>query len=100
MELGDLAGLEVLLLSTNRLTWPIPARLGQLGNLLRLYLDNNDLSGSIPPEFGQLRELELLAVAGNSRLAVRGETASRGAEYDLGKVSADSRADGAGAAFG
>ena len=65
LELGDLAGLQVLALEENRLTGPIPAELGRLTNLRRLYMFSNELSGPIPPELGNLATLYELGLSDN-----------------------------------
>ena len=62
-ELGDLAGLEHLILEGNPLTGPIPPALGELANLTRLDLSNTRLTGSIPPELGSLTNLRTLQIS-------------------------------------
>ena len=59
-ELGNLAKLEVLDLSSNDLTGIIPPELGNLAILEVLDLTGNDLTGSIPPELGNLANLRIL----------------------------------------
>ena len=56
-ELGGLASLEVLWLSSNNLTGEIPSELGGLANLRELHLRSNELTGEIPPELGGLANL-------------------------------------------
>ena len=56
-ELGSLANLEVLNLSTNDLSGPIPPELGNLSNLTVLRLGKNYLTSPIPPELGNLHKL-------------------------------------------
>ena len=63
--LGELAGLQRLLLDGNSLSGPIPPQLGRLRQLVTLNLSGNRLSGPIPAELGQLRQLELLYLGGN-----------------------------------
>lgn len=47
-SLGDLASLQWLLLSDNRLTGPLPASLGQLPHLRGVFLADNALAGPVP----------------------------------------------------
>ena len=47
-EIGDLSGLEVLVLANSGLTGPIPAELGKLSSLEELDLTGNQLTGPIP----------------------------------------------------
>ena len=65
-ELGDLANLEVLVLSFNTLSGAIPPELGELSNLWSLQLTANALSGAIPPELGGLSNLLRLDLTGNA----------------------------------
>ena len=51
-ELGNLAALRHLALSSNELSGWIPAELGNLASLRDLHLDDNYLYGPIPPELG------------------------------------------------
>ncbi|VEN75408.1 exported hypothetical protein [Candidatus Desulfarcum epimagneticum] len=64
-DLGNLAGLEELDLSGNRLTGAIPKELGRLTRLKYLRLSENRLTGPIPPELGNLAGLESLDIPGN-----------------------------------
>ena len=64
-ELGDLAGLQRLLLFENRLTGRIPAELGMLAELRSLDLSDNRLSGSIPSRLGVLDNLVAVDLSGN-----------------------------------
>ena len=64
-ELGNLASLESLHLSSNDLSGPIPAELGGLANLQDLNLGRNQLSGPIPAELGGLANLERLSLENN-----------------------------------
>ena len=57
--------MEVLYLSSNELTGPIPPALGATGSLRHLDLALNELTGPIPPELGQLSSLTLLYLGGN-----------------------------------
>ena len=56
-EIGQLTGLEQLVLQFNNLTGPIPKEIGYLTNLAFLELPNNKLTGQIPPEIGNLDKL-------------------------------------------
>ena len=49
-ELSRLTNLQLLELSCNDLTGPIPSEFIRLGNLSQLYLDGNHLTGTVPPE--------------------------------------------------
>lgn len=53
-ELGNLSGLAVLNLSNNGVSGPIPPELGNLPVLRELVLYDNLLNGTIPPELGNL----------------------------------------------
>ncbi len=64
-ELGQLANLEMLGLSSYELTGRIPPELGQLTNLTALDLNYTQLTGAIPPELGQLSNLRSLTLVGN-----------------------------------
>ena len=64
-ELGNLSGLEELLLVRGQLTGSIPPELGSLPRLEVLSLHSNQLTGSIPPELGNLFQLRFLALFGN-----------------------------------
>jgi hypothetical protein len=57
--------IEMLELSYNQLTGPIPAELGNLANLFRLGLSHNQLSGSIPAKLGKLTNLNWLDLSFN-----------------------------------
>ena len=57
--------MEVLDLSENELTGPIPSDLGTLSNLWWLDLRDNALTGPIPSELSSLSELVWLDLAGN-----------------------------------
>ena len=64
-DLGDLANLQWLYLSRNQLIGEIPADLGDLANLKALRLGANRLTGPIPEELGNLYELFALGLSGN-----------------------------------
>ena len=63
--LGNLAGLESLLLNRNQLTGAIPAQLGSLSNLQVLSLWENQFTGTIPPSLGNLSNLEQMYLSQN-----------------------------------
>ncbi|MDE2847011.1 MAG: Ig-like domain-containing protein [Gemmatimonadota bacterium] len=64
-ELGQLDRLVLLNLSGSSLTGPIPAELGEITGLREMYLGVNRLSGSIPAELGQLTSMDLLHLSHN-----------------------------------
>ena len=64
-ELGNLANLTYLNLSGNELSGTIPSELGNLTNLTYLNLSANYLSGTIPSELGNLTNLTHLNLSGN-----------------------------------
>ena len=64
-ELGNLASIEHLNLTSNTLSGPIPPELGNLTNLRLLNLASNNLSGPIPPKLGSLFSLEYLDLSYN-----------------------------------
>ena len=64
-ELGNLDGLEELVLLENELTGEIPAELGGLSKLRDLLLSSNSLNSVIPSEIGELSELRYLALGSN-----------------------------------
>ena len=63
---GNLANLQVLDISFNDLSGPIPSELGELTNLRELNLSDNHLSGPIPSELGELTNLQELNISSNS----------------------------------
>ena len=63
---GPLARLRWLDLRENKLAGGVPAELGQLGNLQQLWLADNQLTGAIPVELGNLAQLQDLAIGNNS----------------------------------
>ncbi len=65
VELGNLAQLQILRLSSNYLGGPIPPELGGLTDLETLDLGQNYLTGAIPPELGQLVNLRTLDLESN-----------------------------------
>jgi hypothetical protein len=65
-SIGDLAGLQTLVLTLNsELGGSIPASIGELVSLTQLYLYSNQLSGSIPDAIGNLVDLTVLALFSN-----------------------------------
>ena len=70
-ELSNLSSsLEIVSLRGNRLTGELPTELGGLSSLWQLNLDSNylQLSDGIPVSFGNLTRLEILRLAGQSRV--------------------------------
>jgi Leucine-rich repeat (LRR) protein len=63
--LGNLASLELIVLSQNNFSGTIPSELGNLTNLQELYLWENSLQGSIPAELGNLTNLTKLGLSLN-----------------------------------
>ncbi|WRX26809.1 Protein kinase domain - like 10 [Theobroma cacao] len=57
--------LELISVSMNRLSGPIPGFLGNITTLVYLSLENNQFSGSIPHELGKLVNLENLILSAN-----------------------------------
>ena len=57
--------LEILDLSNNQLSGPIPFRLGWLDQLRILDLSSNQLSGDIPTWLAELPNLQEIALAAN-----------------------------------
>ena len=68
--MGNLSNLEILFLSDNQLSGPIPPELGKLSNLERLFLMDNQLSGAIPSELGKLSNLVQVFLSGNPNLCM------------------------------
>lgn len=66
-EIGFLAAsnVEIIDLSNNFLTGPLPSSIGNLTTLTSLNLSRNDLTGTIPLEISRLRHLEFLALDTN-----------------------------------
>ena len=77
--LGQLTGLEHLLLSRHGLTGTIPPALGNLTELTNLSLHGDDLTGPIPPELGYLSNLVSLYLSGSGL--------SGGTPVELSKLS-------------
>ena len=63
--LGSLNSLQQLALGLNQLHGSIPAQLGSLNNLTELHLWGNQLTGSIPASLGNLTSLEWLSLSQN-----------------------------------
>ncbi|XP_019190162.1 PREDICTED: probable LRR receptor-like serine/threonine-protein kinase At1g07650 isoform X1 [Ipomoea nil] len=57
--------LELISLTVNRLSGPIPKYLGNITTLTYLSLENNMFNGSIPPELGKLVNLQILLLSAN-----------------------------------
>ncbi|GAB2269815.1 hypothetical protein Dimus_004733 [Dionaea muscipula] len=62
---GFSASLQILDLSSNSLSGPIPPELSQLQNLKELFLYSNSLTGNIPKEIGLLSEIQILYLYDN-----------------------------------
>ena len=86
-ELGNLTGLDTLVLGVNKLEGEIPPELGNLTNLKYLSLFNagsdywgsGGLAGEIPPELSNLSNLQYLALSRNGLTGeVPGELGSLG----------------------
>ena len=102
-ELGSLANLQHLDLSSNRLSGEIPPELGNLADLGHLDLNGNELSGEIPPELGSLTNLYYLSLSHNrlssgipaelgslanlQRLFLTGNQLSGGIPSELGSIA-------------
>lgn len=65
-DIGNLIGLEVLVLGRNLLDGIIPESIGRLTRLKELYLGFNNLSGFIPSSIGNLTGLSKLGASFNS----------------------------------
>ncbi|XP_013626980.1 PREDICTED: probable LRR receptor-like serine/threonine-protein kinase At3g47570 [Brassica oleracea var. oleracea] len=63
--IGNLIGLQALVLSGNLLTGPIPASLGKLSGLMGLSVHTNRMSGEIPYSLGNITRLERLYLYNN-----------------------------------
>ncbi|CAM8907193.1 unnamed protein product [Rhodiola kirilowii] len=64
-QLGDLSGLESLIMAQNFFKGSIPASLGRLRVLKWLDLSNNSLSGVIPKNLVEIRDLQFLNLSYN-----------------------------------
>ncbi|CDP04104.1 unnamed protein product [Coffea canephora] len=65
-RLGELEGLQHVLLAENNLTGEIPNQIGELTSLLALNLSHNDLRGYIPTNLGNAKNLEIVLLDHNS----------------------------------
>ncbi|THG16897.1 hypothetical protein TEA_025620 [Camellia sinensis var. sinensis] len=65
-EIGNIASLELLLLSGNKLSGSIPNELGYLSKLIILQIDLNQISGPLPDSFSNLSSIEHLHLNNNS----------------------------------
>ena len=65
-EIGKLANLESLEVAFTHMGGSIPAEIGNLTNLKRLILTDSQFSGSIPAEIGGLANLESLVLRNNN----------------------------------
>ena len=64
-DIGHLASLEYLDLGDNLLSGSLPSEWSQLARLEHLSLSGNQLTGSLPSEWSQLARLEHLSLSGN-----------------------------------
>jgi Leucine-rich repeat (LRR) protein len=64
-ELGAMASLQLLDLSSNRFSGPIPSELTKLAGLGYLNLSSNGFHGALPMGFRNLRKLKYLDLRGN-----------------------------------
>ncbi|GLU19494.1 hypothetical protein SLE2022_357430 [Rubroshorea leprosula] len=62
---GNLKGLRIINLSSNKLTGEIPVKISSLCGLHQLNLSRNHLTGRIPSDIGQIRQLESLDLSQN-----------------------------------
>ncbi|KAL6206761.1 hypothetical protein ACLB2K_024008 [Fragaria x ananassa] len=62
--------LELMYLSVNNLSGPIPAFLGNITTLRNLSLETNMFSGIVPPEIGKLVNLQILLISANNLTGV------------------------------
>ena len=67
-EIGDLAELTDLRISSNKLTGEIPESLYGLGKLEKLYLQNDNLTGSLSADIAKLTNLTELYVDRNANM--------------------------------
>ncbi|KAH9565628.1 hypothetical protein CY35_04G087100 [Sphagnum magellanicum] len=65
-ELGNLANLQILLLSRSTLSQRFPPPVLKLVNLIQLKMDICSLSGPIPPDISNLSQLQILFLGNNS----------------------------------
>ncbi|XP_075484231.1 uncharacterized protein LOC142524236 [Primulina tabacum] len=63
--IGKLSNMGILALAGNRLAGEIPRSFGNLTLLNKLYLQGNNLSGSIPQSLGNFTRLQLLDIGNN-----------------------------------
>jgi Leucine-rich repeat (LRR) protein len=66
LDIGNLAGLDMLDFGKNLLTGVIPESIGKLTRLRQLFLDSNYLSGHLPSSIGNLSSLLQLDAGSNS----------------------------------
>ncbi|KAK4347286.1 hypothetical protein RND71_033625 [Anisodus tanguticus] len=58
--------LEVMAISNNRLSGPVPEFIGNMTSLVKLSLETNLFNGSLPAEIGKLVNLEMLSLIANN----------------------------------
>ncbi|KAG0450142.1 hypothetical protein HPP92_026921 [Vanilla planifolia] len=66
LTISNLSFLEALILSTNRLTGEVPTTIGGLRRVAKVDFSRNELSGIIPPEIEQCKQLTYLDLSQNN----------------------------------
>ena len=58
--------MEMLYISFNKISGPLPTRIGELSDLREFYAYTNEMTGQIPTELGNLSEIENLVLGKNN----------------------------------